>query len=110
MFGCFGVKTVQQSSYGKIEVSKVSIFLEIDTISSFVPPAEKTGKWDIDCTWKYELSDGTFAYEPVYRCSVCGGIMESYLRLDKPIMPDDADFPKYCPNCGARMEVEHETN
>ena len=41
--------------------------------------------------------------KPVYRCSLCGRIIESYLRFDKPIMPEDADFPHYCPNCGADM-------
>jgi hypothetical protein len=32
--GCFGTKIVQQSSYGKIDVSKVSIFRAIWQISS----------------------------------------------------------------------------
>lgn len=32
----------------------------------------------------------------------------SYLPLDKPEMPKDAAFPKYCPYCGARMEDNDE--
>ena len=45
MFGCLGVKTVQQSSYGRIEVSKVSILRAICTISSLSMPmtGRKTG-------------------------------------------------------------------
>ena len=61
------------------------------------------GKWTIEQINTYELSYGTTAYEPVYRCSACGLSTESYLRLDEPIMPEDADFPKFCPNCGADM-------
>lgn len=65
------------------------------------------GKWKIKAVNTFELAYGTTGYEPVYQCSVCGGVEESYLRLDEPIMPEDADFPKYCPHCGAKMdEVE----
>lgn len=63
----------------------------------------KTGKWVIKTVNTFELAYGSTGYEPVYECSVCGGVEESYLRLDEPIMPDDADFPNYCPNCGADM-------
>lgn len=45
-------------------------------------------------------------YEPIYRCSCCGLPTESYVRFDKPTMPKDADFPRFCQNCGAKMEVE----
>ena len=66
------------------------------------------GKWTIEQINTYQLSYGTTAYEPVYRCSACGQSTESYLRLDEPIMPEDADFPKFCPNCGADMrEVDN---
>ena len=41
--GCFATKMVQQSSNGWIEVSKVSIFLEIRTISSLSKPI--TGRY-----------------------------------------------------------------
>ena len=62
------------------------------------------GEWSVHEIYKHELSYGATAYEPVYECSACGGWMESYLRYDEPIMPEDADFPRFCPNCGARME------
>lgn len=64
------------------------------------------GKWRIKTINTFDLAYGTTGYEPVYQCSVCGGIEESYLRLDEPIMPEDADFPRYCPHCGARMDKE----
>lgn len=68
-----------------------------------IEPERKKGKWIIEEMNTYELSYGTTAYEPVYRCSVCGCLTESYLRLDEPIMPEDADFPRFCPWCGADM-------
>ena len=64
----------------------------------------KRGKWIIDGAFTYNLRElNGKAYEPVYRCSCCNRQMESYLRLDEPKMPEDADFPEYCPHCGARM-------
>jgi len=62
------------------------------------------GKWSIHEIYKHEMSYGVTGYEPVYKCSVCGRLMESYLRFDEPIMPEDASFPRFCPNCGAMME------
>ena len=64
------------------------------------------GEWSVHEIYKHELSYGATAYEPVYECSACGGWMESYLRYDEPIMPEDADFPRFCPNCGADMREE----
>ena len=66
----------------------------------------KHGTWTVDGINEYELSYGSTGYEPVYRCSRCGHVTESYLRLDRPIMPEDADFPNYCPHCGARMDLD----
>lgn len=63
----------------------------------------KEGAWIIDGMNEYELSYGCVGYEPIYRCSKCGITTESYLRTERPIMPEDADFPNYCPYCGARM-------
>ena len=63
------------------------------------------GEWIIEEMDTYELSYGTTAYQPNYRCNCCNHITESYLRLDEPIMPEDADFPIYCPHCGARMDI-----
>ena len=70
----------------------------------------KMGKWLIKAVNTFELAYGSTGYEPVYECSICGGVEESYLRLDEPIMPDDADFPNYCPHCGSYMRGDkHET-
>lgn len=66
------------------------------------------GRWYIETIRKYDLAYGTTAYEPVYRCSCCKGLTESYLRLNEPIMPEDADFPKWCGQCGAKMDEESE--
>ena len=54
-----------------------------------LPSAEKHGKWIA-----VEYNDGTVHTE----CSVCG-----YGRGLPPVR-------NYCPNCGARMEAEDETN
>ena len=66
----------------------------------------KKGKWKIEEMNTFEMSYGTTGYEPVYRCSVCERVTESYFRYEKPIMPEDADFPRFCPNCGADMRGE----
>ena len=66
----------------------------------------RRGRWEYTGINTYDLSYGGTAYEPTYRCSACGHIHESYVRLDEPIMPEDADYPNYCPNCGARMEEQ----
>ena len=67
----------------------------------------KRGEWIIDGAYTYNLRElNGKAYEPVYRCSRCNRQTESYVRLDEPKMPEDADFPEYCPHCGAKMEVQ----
>lgn len=66
------------------------------------------GWWSVDEIYTHKLSDGTTVYEPIYKCSVCGRLTESYLRYDEPIMPEDADFPHYCPHCGAKMDGEQD--
>jgi len=82
----------------------------IKAVNSLAPAEveQKKGKWENASINTYELSYGTTAYEPVYRCSACGGVTESYLRLDEPIMPEDADFPNFCPHCGADMREKYE--
>lgn len=64
----------------------------------------KHGHWTIEDIITYERSYGGTLYEPVYKCSRCGRVTESYVRGDEPIMPEDADFPKFCGNCGAKMD------
>lgn len=61
------------------------------------------GKWTIERINEHELNFKMKVYQPIYKCSACGRITESYLRFDTPIMPEDADFPYFCPNCGADM-------
>ena len=94
-----------------IEAAKKShLYFDIKPIINSIPAADVRpvvrGKWSVHEIYKHELSYGATAYEPVYECSACGGWMESYLRYDEPIMPEDADFPRYCPNCGAYMREE----
>lgn len=52
-----------------------------------------------------DLSYGGRLYTPKGICSECSHIYESYRRYDEPIMPDDADFPMWCENCGAKMDA-----
>lgn len=66
------------------------------------------GHWTIEDIVTYERSYGGTLYEPVYKCSCCGRVTESYVRGDEPIMPEDADFPEFCGNCGAKMEDANE--
>jgi hypothetical protein len=69
-----------------------------------LPPAyPKKGKWKILKIWEYELANGGKMYVPEYQCECCLHCYESYVRGDKPIMPEDADFPNFCENCGADM-------
>lgn len=78
----------------------------IDEAPTIEAEPVRHGHWKIMAINTFELSYGGTGYEPVYQCSECGGVEESYLRLDEPIMPEDADFPRYCPNCGAKMDEE----
>ena len=66
--------------------------------------APKHGTWSVYAIDTFKLTRGITAYGPVYECSECGGFTDSYLRFDEPKMPEDADFPRFCPNCGARMD------
>ena len=85
-------------AYGYVDAKQIADAPTIDAVPV------RHGEWTIDGMNEYELSYGCIGYEPRYRCSRCGITTESYLRTEKPIMPGDADFPNYCPNCGARMD------
>ena len=85
---------------------------DLEPILNEMPTADvaevKRGRWKIKAINTFYMAYGATGYEPVYECSLCGAVEESYLRLDEPIMPEDADFPRYCPNCGALMMDEVE--
>ena len=69
-----------------------------------LPSAEpKKGKWTIETIGEIPRYRDSPIYEPIYKCSCCGMTTESYVRFEEPIMPEDADFPRYCPNCGVKM-------
>lgn len=73
-----------------------------------VPSAQKKGHWIIGDVEEYDLSYGDRIYVPNYKCSCCMRTIESYVRWDEPSMPDDADFPEFCPHCGADMRGEND--
>lgn len=79
----------------------------VNSIKS-VPSAQKKGHWIISECDEYELAYGGMIYVPNYKCSCCDRITESYVRRYEPLMPNDADFPAFCPKCGADMREEEE--
>ena len=88
----------------ELVAEKEELQAETERLKAQLP---KRGEWIVDGMYTYNLRElNGKAYEPVYRCSCCNRQMESYLRLDEPKMPEDADFPEYCPHCGAKMEVQ----
>lgn len=78
---------------------------EITALREIPSAKPKRGKWTIETIGEIPRYRDSPIYEPIYRCSCCGMTTESYVRFEKPIMPEDADFPKYCSYCGALMEV-----
>lgn len=61
-----------------------------------VTPNQKVGRW---IKW-YEIlkCDGYVDHLPHWKCSEC----------EQEVSPYSAGFINYCPNCGAKMEVEDE--
>ena len=66
------------------------------------------GYWKILAINTFTMPYGTTIYQPIYECSLCGCVTESYIRFDEPVMPEDADFPDYCSNCGQRLSWSEE--
>lgn len=61
------------------------------------------GHWTWEETIKLGTVYGFIIYLPLFRCSNCNHLYESYYRSDEPF-EEDADFPNYCENCGAKMD------
>ena len=85
------------------DCAKCYMEMTFDAIKSLPSAEPKRGKWKILTIREYELANGGKIYVPEYRCECCLRCYESYVRGDKPIMPEDADFPSFCENCGADM-------
>lgn len=101
------VKSLSTHSLNEWDTLGVLLLIDRQPAADVAPVVH--AHWTIEDIYTYELlSYGTTAYEPVYECSACKRLTESYLRLDEPIMPVDADFPRYCPNCGAKMDERSE--
>lgn len=81
-----------------------TVLMKLDDAPTADVEPVKHGHWTIEDIITYERSYGGILYEPVYKCSCCGRVTESYVRGDEPIMPEDADFPEFCGNCGAKMD------
>lgn len=64
----------------------------------------KHGHWIWYYTSEMILATGVKEYTPMFQCSACGHRYESYRRYDAP-QEEDADYPKYCENCGAKMYI-----
>ena len=64
----------------------------------------KHGKWTIITNNRINVASLESVWAPLFKCSECGFMAESYVRFDEPVMPEDADGWRYCPYCGARMD------
>ena len=62
----------------------------------------KHGHWVWYYTSEETLANGVKVYTPIFSCTRCLHRYESYRRYDKP-EKEDADYPAYCENCGAKM-------
>lgn len=86
------------------EVLSVAEAIEdLDSVPSADVVERKRGKWEVISVANLELAYGGRIYVPEFKCNQCGSYYESDIRWVEPIMPEDADFPKFCPNCGADM-------
>ena len=85
--------TLIKKKSGKIEEA---ISCDFKGMINSTPTIEerKKGKWIIARMNTYKLLHGTTAYEPVYRCSICG--------------KDVIESGYYCWNCGQHLRWEEE--
>ena len=63
----------------------------INTIAALPPTEPKKGKW---------IDDGS---ELGCQCSQCGKTLDEYINCGTEYMTL-TEIPKFCPNCGAKME------
>ena len=101
-------KVLTDYYHHKTEIQHKALKEAIERVPTVDAEPVRHGHWTIEDIVTYERSYGGILYEPVYKCSCCGRVTESYVRGDEPIMPEDADFPKFCGNCGAKMDEGEE--
>lgn len=80
--------TIQTDDFSGNEIIEVVTVEEIKELPS-VTPQPKVGRW-------INHSDDLFPEESTRKCSECGHEQFTVWLIDD----------KYCPNCGAKMEVE----
>jgi len=69
-------------------------------IAATLGDADATGGRQVDAGTCHDMGGCRW-----FRCSACGfGIEDMYVNDEDEYPP--ADQPKYCPNCGARIEVD----
>lgn len=100
----FAISPITEEQKSEMRIP-LQMLMEFEHMVSEQPTVDavKHGEWQIEEMNTYDLAYGCTGYEPRYRCSCCDMITESYLRTEEPIMPEDASFPDFCPNCGAKM-------
>ena len=59
--------------------------------SPTIEPERKTGKWN-------------FIGNQMFECSECGTCYTQSQFYQMRVRISDTEFPKFCPNCGAKME------
>lgn len=75
-----------------IRVRELRAYDEIEEIKALPSAEPKTGKW---------LPDNNNYYEERFVCSECKGNYKVATCMGKPVW-------KFCPNCGAKMEANHD--
>lgn len=94
---------IEEEKGNRSQVIVEAIKMTVERMPSENVAERKRGKWEVIDVANLDLTYGGRIYVPEFKCNQCGSYYESYIRWDEPIMPEDADFPKFCPNCGADM-------